>query len=192
MMIDENVPVEIMHTVRAEDFYYRSHESIYRAMNRIWNDNRPIDLVTVTQELDGMGLLASVGGAQYISALSGFIASTANYKAHADIIKKNSQLRQLMAAANEILKKCYASEDSLETLQYAEKVISDVAEQQGVSALMPFEDADLPHHALLQRQLCVAGGRCHLVALASCKSIVYLPNSCGAFGYHAGASRTFA
>lgn len=141
MMIDENVPIEIMHFVRAEDFYYRSHENIYRAMSRIWNDNRPIDLVTVTQELDGMGLLADVGGAQYISVLSGFLASSANYKAHAEIIKKNSQLRQLMTAANDILKKCYASEDALETLQYAEKVISDVAEQQGVSALMPFEDA---------------------------------------------------
>lgn len=141
MMIDENVPMEVMHTVSAEDFYYRSHENIYRAMSRIWNDNRPIDLVTVTQELDSMGLLSDVGGAQYISVLSGYLASSANYKAHADIIKKDSQLRQLMNAANDILKKCYASEDAHETLQYAEKAISDVAESQGVRALMPFEDA---------------------------------------------------
>ena len=49
MMIDENVPIEVMHMLKPEDFYYKSHGLIYSAMSRIWNDNRPIDFVTVTQ-----------------------------------------------------------------------------------------------------------------------------------------------
>ena len=141
MMIDENVPTELISLIKPDDFYYRSHKLVFEAMNAIWNDNRPIDLVTVTQELDRMGALGDVGGAQYISALSDYLPTSANYKAHADIVKRNSQLRRLMAASNSVLEKCYASEDSLETLQFAEKAISDVAENQGISALAPFDEA---------------------------------------------------
>ena len=141
MMTDENVPIEVMHLLRPEDFYYKAHGLIYSAMNRIWNDNRPIDLVTVTQELDGMGALAEAGGAQYVSVLSGYLATSANYKAHLDIIRKDSQLRKLMNAANEVLKLCYASSDALETLQFAERAVNDVAESQGIHALKPFDEA---------------------------------------------------
>ncbi len=141
MMIDENVPIEVMHLVKPEDFYFRSHGLIYSAMSRIWNGNRPIDLVTVTQELDGMGALADAGGAQYISVLSGYLATSANFRAHLDIIRKDSQLRRLMDAANEVLKMCYASSDALETLQFAERAVSDVAESQGIHALKPFDEA---------------------------------------------------
>lgn len=141
MMIDENVPIEVMHMLKPEDFYYKSHGLIYSAMSRIWNDNRPIDFVTVTQELDGMGALAEAGGAQYISVLSGYLATSANYRAHLDIIRKDSQLRRLMNAANDVLKMCYASSDALETLQYAERAVNDVAESQGIHALRPFDEA---------------------------------------------------
>lgn len=141
MMMDENVPMEMMSLVKATDFYYRSHKLIFEAMRAIWNDNRPIDLVTVTQELDKKGALSEVGGAGYISALADFMPTSANFKAHADIVKKASQLRQLASASNAVLEKCYAGEDSLATLQYAEKAISDVAEDQGVSALTSFDEA---------------------------------------------------
>ncbi|MBQ7227006.1 MAG: replicative DNA helicase [Clostridia bacterium] len=141
LLMDENVPMELLPLVKATDFYYRSHKLIYEAMTAIWNDNRPIDLVTVTQELDRRGALAEVGGAGYLSALSDFMPTSANFKAHADIVKKTSQLRQLASASNSILEKCFAGEDSLETLHFAEKAVSDVAENQGISALTPFENA---------------------------------------------------
>ena len=141
MLIDENVPMELISLVRPSDFYYRANKLVYEAMSAIWNDNRPIDLVTVTQELDRMGVLAEAGGAQYVSELSNFLPTSANFRAHADIVKKDSQLRQLMEASNSILEKCYAGEDALSTLQYAEKAVSDVAENQGISALLPFDEA---------------------------------------------------
>ena len=141
MMADETVPMDLMSLIKPADFYFRSHRLIFEAMSSIWNDNRPIDLVTVTQELDRMGALADAGGAQYISVLSGFLPTSANFKAHAEIVKQDSQLRQLMTAANSVLERCYANSDALETLQYAEKAVSDVAENQGISALQPFDEA---------------------------------------------------
>lgn len=141
MLIDENVPMELTQIVKADDFYYKSHKAIYEAMTAVWNSNNPIDLVTVTQELDRLGTLADAGGAGYVSQLSGYLPSAANYKAHAEIVRQNSRLRQLMAASNSVLEKCYAGEDALATLQYAEKAVYDVAENQGISALQPFSDA---------------------------------------------------
>ena len=141
MMIDANVPMEVVHQLDPEDFYYESNGLIYSAMRRIWNDNRPIDLVTVTTELDGMGALKKAGGARYISELSGYLATSANFKAHLDIVRKDAQLRRLMNAANEVLKMCYASSDAQETLQFAERAVNDVAESQGIHALRPFDEA---------------------------------------------------
>ena len=141
MMTDENVPIELMSVVRSDDFYFRSHRLIYEAMSTVWNSNRPIDLVTVTQELDRMGALSEAGGAQYIAELSGYLPTSANFKAHAEIVRQDSRLRQLMAASNSVLEMCYAGSDALETLQYAEKAVSDVAENQGISALRPFDEA---------------------------------------------------
>ncbi len=141
MLIDENVPMSVMQILTPEDFYYKSHAEIFGAMVEVWNNNKPIDLVTVTQELDRRGTLGSAGGASYVSELSGYLPGSANFMSHAEIVRKNSRLRQLMSASNSIIEKCYASEDALETLQYAEKSVYDVAEKQGVSALQNFSSA---------------------------------------------------
>lgn len=141
MMIDENVPIELTRMLKAEDFYFQSHRKIYAAMLKVWNDNRPVDFVTVTQALNDAGELENVGGAQYLTVLSGYLPTTANYKTHAEIVRKNARLRELMTAAHSVVEMCYAGEDALQTLQFAESAVNRVAESQGISALQPFSEA---------------------------------------------------
>ncbi len=141
MLTDENVPMEVTQIVHAEDFYFKSHRAVYEAMLAVWNNNQPIDLVTVTQALDHAGTLKDAGGAAYVSELSGYLPGAVNFRTYADIVTKTARLRRLMEASNAILERCYASEDALETLQFAEKAVYDVAESQGISALQPFSKA---------------------------------------------------
>ena len=57
VLIDEYAPNEIMAELMPEDFYSRSHQLIFEAMKNIYSDNKPVELVTLVQELDKMGCL---------------------------------------------------------------------------------------------------------------------------------------
>ena len=126
--------------LKAEDFYDPANREIYAAMQAIATASRPIDLVTLDEELTRRGKLDAVGGAPYLIELSQSVPSAANVQAYIRIVDEKATLRRLIAAAELILQDSYAGQkENEEILESAEKAIYDITMRKGGEALQPIQ-----------------------------------------------------
>jgi replicative DNA helicase len=134
LLLDDSAVLGIMAVLRESDFYVKSHKIIFESMREIYTANKPIDYVTLTDDLERKGTLESVGGIDYISTLTNIVPSAANYKHYVDIVKRDSMLRKLISCSQNIIDKAYDGTEE-DVLAFAEKSIFDIAEKEDSSNL---------------------------------------------------------
>ncbi len=135
-LLDDTAVLGIMEALGEIDFYTDSHKTIFQCMQAIYKENKPIDFVTLTDELERRGFLEKVGGIEYITTLTNVVPSAANAKHYVSIVKRDSTLRKLIRASQNIIDEAYSGENS-NVLQFAEKSIFDIAEKEDRSNLEP-------------------------------------------------------
>lgn len=124
-----------------EDFYRTAHAQIFRVMLDLSERGEPVDLVSVTSELQDRKLLEDVGNVSYLSDLAGSVPTAANVDYYSRIIEEKSLLRKLIRTATEIAATGYASEEEIDTiLDEAEKSILEVANRKNVTAFQSIRD----------------------------------------------------
>ena len=129
MLIDKECVTKAFEKLDEKDFYIEANKKIFAAMMSLFNRNTPIDLVTVSEELNSMSLLEAVGGLEYISYLASTLPTTANIDQHTEIILEKSLRRKLAQAAQKIKDQSLdISSDALEVADFAGKVIFDTLE----------------------------------------------------------------
>lgn len=113
-VILEGEALEIVREILlAEDFYRDSNRKIFAAMLELSAEKKAIDIVTIVDLLRDKGELEAVGGVQYLSSLADRVATSANVKHHADIVKKKALLRGVLNAVSEMAKDVYEGADDL-------------------------------------------------------------------------------
>ena len=123
-----------------DDFYDPAHREIFDAMAHLASMSRPVDLVTLDEELIRRGRLEGVGGIDYLVELSQFVPTTANVGAYIRIIDEKSTLRKLIDAASFISQTSYAAEEETpDILAEAEKKIYDITMRKGGDMLQPIQ-----------------------------------------------------
>ncbi len=111
-------------------FYYPKHAQIFRAILALYKRNEPCDITTLSNELLSDAKLEQVGGRVYLVELAEGIASTANIKAHADIVQEKYLLRRLIQTSNEIIRSSYDLDQPVDDLlDRAEANIFDISEK---------------------------------------------------------------
>ena len=121
LLIDSDAYTVVNEILRPETFYEQKHQQIYEAVRRLNFDQRPVDFITVTEELKKMGTLENVGGQAYIVELSAGVASSAHIEYHAKILAQKYMARQLISFASVIETKAFdESTDVDELMQEAE------------------------------------------------------------------------
>ena len=128
-LIDDNAVLNIMTLVKVDDFYTNVHKTIFECMLDIYSLNKPIDYVTLTDDLERKGLLESIGGIDYITTLTNIVPSAVNYKHYVDIVKNDSVLRQLITAGQDIINKSYEDINREDALSFAEQNIFSIGEK---------------------------------------------------------------
>ncbi|MEM9490708.1 MAG: DnaB-like helicase N-terminal domain-containing protein, partial [Myxococcota bacterium] len=91
----------------AEDFYDPRHQAVFAAMRRLEAEAKPIDEVTLGDELRKDGNLESIGGLSFLSQLALKVPTAANAMYYAEIVRDKHAARRLMVAASEIAAKGY-------------------------------------------------------------------------------------
>ncbi len=117
-------------------FYRKAHQVIYAAMLDLYEENEPIDIVTVSQYLKDEGKLENVGGRQYITDLSLSVATTANLEYYAKVVQEKAILRHLIKAGTEIVGSCYEETDADTALDRAEHMIFTLAQRREMQQLV--------------------------------------------------------
>ena len=127
-------------TLQPDDFYDPANREVYSAMQTISSASRPIDLVTLDEELTRRGKLDTIGGAAYLVELSRCVPSAVNAQAYIRIVDEKSTLRKLIRASEAIVKACYAGEEETQDiLELAEKQIYDITMRKGGEELVAIQ-----------------------------------------------------
>jgi len=101
-MLDENAWDAVSAKVSAEDFYRSDHRTIFRCMIDLVERNQPLDIITISETLEGVGELDNVGGMAFVSDLAGSTPTASNIVAYADIVRERATVRNLISVAHEI------------------------------------------------------------------------------------------
>lgn len=141
VLIDRDASFNILTSLKPSDFYMETHKLIFEAMYKIYSENKPVDFVTLTAELDNKNLTDSVGGVEYIASLTNIVPSASDFKHYIELVKRDSVLRQLISASNEIVQKSYEGIDKDEALSFAERKVFDIAQNEQKGDLTSIKDS---------------------------------------------------
>lgn len=132
-LISEDACIGIISKLKPADFYSEVNRKVFEAMTNLYARNVVIDYITLTDELEQMNSLNSVGGAQFIMSLTNVVPSAVRWSQYAEIVKRCATNRKLIEVCERVERKAYnGDEDSLDT---AEKSIFELAENGQVSEL---------------------------------------------------------
>lgn len=130
LMLEKEALSQVIDILKPDSFYVEANRHVFLAIQNLFNASKPVDLLTVTQELRAIALLDKVGGAYYISELTNRVASAANVEFHARIILEKYILRELIRISSDITKNAFEeTTDVFDLLDRAETELFSVAEQ---------------------------------------------------------------
>ncbi len=131
LMLNSDLFDQVSERVVKDDFYSRSHQLIFAAMSVLLERGEPLDLVTVSEELDKKGELEAVGGIPYLSDIARNTPSVANLTAYASIVRERAVVREMIRVANEIADAGFNPDgrDSSQLLDLAESKVFKIAEK---------------------------------------------------------------
>ncbi len=112
-----------------EDFYRDRHRVIFESMHALYEENEPIDVLTVTEHLRSRGKLDEVGGQAQVDSLPGAVPAIGNLRQYGTIVKEHSLLRRLLRTTYEIQAAVHGHDgDARSLVERAETQILDVAD----------------------------------------------------------------
>ncbi|HPH95538.1 MAG TPA: replicative DNA helicase [Anaerolineaceae bacterium] len=130
VLINPETYYDMAQIVHADDFYIQRNRWIWEAIVRLREQLAPVDLLTLTQELERASHLADIGGPAYLTALINQVPSSLNADAYAKIVEQNAVRRRMLSAANDIARLVYNQEQKVETIiDEAEKAIFGISER---------------------------------------------------------------
>lgn len=129
MMIDTKGVNDVIDILIADAFYKDAHKLIYEAITKLFQDNQPIDILTVSTQLRKDGKLDLVGGDFYLISLTQKISSSAHIEFHARVILQKYIQRSLIRISNEIIEEAYdESTDVFDLIDSAEGKLYEVTQ----------------------------------------------------------------
>lgn len=129
LMLDNEALSDTIDILKPEYFYKLEHQKIFDAIIVLFNESKPVDILTVIEELKKLGELESIGGAFYITQLTNNVASSANTEYHARIIVEKFIQRSLIQISSTIIKDSFDETiDVFDLLSKAEQDLFSVTE----------------------------------------------------------------
>ncbi len=119
VMINPEIYYDVVEFLQATDFYIHRHVWIWEAFTHLNQRRTPIDLLTLSEEIDRAGRLADAGGPAYLTSLVNQVPSSLNAESYGRIVEGHALRRRMIQAANKIATLAY--DESLETTVAMEK-----------------------------------------------------------------------
>lgn len=130
VLINEEALADVSEHVTAKDFYDKRHATIYAGMISLYEHHRPVDLLTLTDQLKKKDELDMVGGSAYLTQLTNYVPTAAHAEAYAEMVSQKAIRRRLIKASAEISELGYDEETTTqELLERAEAELFSVSDQ---------------------------------------------------------------
>lgn len=141
LLMDKDAIIKVADILRTDDFYREDHATIYGCILKLFEKRKPIDVVTLTDELEKEKKLKDVGGASYLATLVNSVPTSAHVTTYAGIVHQKATLRRLISAAAAITEIGFDETADLETiLDKAESTLFSVSQKYVKQYFTPIKD----------------------------------------------------
>jgi len=137
VLINSEVYYDVAQFLVAEDFYIHRNKWIWEAFARMHEKRTPVDLLTVSEELERAGQLEEIGGSAYLTSLINQVPSSLNAETYGHIVEENAIRRKMINAANQIASLAYKGNTIDNVMDEAEKAVFNVSEKRLKHDLQP-------------------------------------------------------
>ncbi|CRZ35383.1 primary replicative DNA helicase [Herbinix hemicellulosilytica] len=132
MIMDKDAIIVASEVIRSSDFYDQQLAILFDTMLELYNEGKPVDLVTLQDRLKEKDVPAQLSSLEFIRDLVASVPTSANIKYYAQIVKEKAVLRRLIKISEEMANDCYLDKEKLDViLEKAEKQIFDIVQNRG-------------------------------------------------------------
>ncbi|MCC8060698.1 MAG: replicative DNA helicase [Clostridiales bacterium] len=144
MLMDKEAIVAASEIVAGDDFYHRQYGVMFEAMIELFNEGKPVDLITLQDRLKEKDVPPEVSSLEFVRDIITTVPTSANVKSYANIVHEKAVLRRLIRVNEEIANACYAGKEPLEQiLADTEKSIFDLLENRNSREFVPIRKVAL-------------------------------------------------
>lgn len=144
MLMDKDAILTVAEIVSGQDFYQTAYGVIFDSMVELFNEGKPVDLVTLQERLKEKDVPPEIASLEFVRDLVSAVPTSANVKYYAQIVADKSMLRKLIKLNDEISNTCYAGKESLETiLETTEKSMFQLLQQRNTGEYVPIRQVVL-------------------------------------------------
>jgi len=130
LMLEKDAYSIISDILKPQSFYEYSHQLIFTAIQNLAITQKPVDLLTVQEQLKKQGNLEEAGGSYYIAQLTGKVASTAHLEFHARIVAQKYMARELIHFTSQVQGKAFDETIDVDDLmQEAEANLFEISQR---------------------------------------------------------------
>lgn len=141
MLLDRDAISHAVELLSSSYFYREAHDKIYSTIVKLYDTNKPVDIVTLIDELRNTGNLELVGGSSYIASITSSIPTAANIGHYARIVREKAILRNLISTATQIVSESFDGASTVdELLDKAERMIFEITADKVETKFSPIKD----------------------------------------------------
>ena len=116
MLMDRDAILTASELISGEDFYQKAYGTIFDTVVEIFNEAKPVDLVTLQERLKEKDVPAEISSLEFVRDLVDAVPTSANVKYYSEIVAEKSMLRRLIKLNEEITNQCYLSKEPMEAI----------------------------------------------------------------------------
>ncbi len=144
MLMDRDAIVAAAETLQPDDFYQMQYGVIFASIVELYNEGKPVDLITLQDRLKEKELPPEVYSLDFVRDLLETVPTSANIRHYAQIVYEKAVLRRLIRTNEEIAAACYAGKQSMEEiLEKTEKDVFQLLQQRTTTEIEPIRDVVL-------------------------------------------------
>jgi len=130
ILMDKECIGTVIQTIQSDDFYDSRNKEMFEAMMDIYSHDRPIDVITLAEQLRQRGTFEKIGGELYIADIANSVSTSANVKFYAKIISDYSIRRKLISVSSDISGLAYEGNENIENIiDVSEQKIFDISQK---------------------------------------------------------------
>ena len=144
MLMDKDAIMTAAEIVSREDFYQTAYGILFEAMVELFNEGKPVDLITLQERLKEKDVPPEITSLEFARDLLTAVPTSANVKYYAEIVMEKSMLRKLIKLNEEIENMCYLGRDSLKAvLETTEKRVFELVQKRNTGDYVPIKQVVL-------------------------------------------------
>ena len=144
MIMDRDAIMTASEVITSEDFYQSQYGVLFDAMLELYNEGKPVDLVTLQERLREKDVPPEISSLEFVRALLDAVPTSANVRHYATIVQEKSMLRKLIKVNEDIANTCYlAREKTEDILEETEKKIFDLLQYRSTGDFVPIKQVVL-------------------------------------------------